>query len=312
MATPTVAQEAVGPTFWAQEQRPTARLLAHMILFTGDPLKKIEPVLRKLRREDARDIRVTVVSGRSADADDSNPHNVEVIRFPGESTLHLRTRIPVFAGQAEWVILLEDHNHLDDNWLRNLRCALKEAPAHVGAVAGGADNRTSTDPWSWANFLVVLGFYWAPCSRPPAEPLFFNVAYRRDVFPPHTYGLGEFEMETTEALMSHETSAMPFPVDHVQFRSFPNVFYYHWCNGRMTGAMMRHNKPDGYAHVVRHAKWVAGGRMRLLEDIIRTHPKSGLLPAGTIARVRLLAFCHAMGALVGGLIGYGRAPWALE
>ena len=312
MATPAVAQAAVGPLLRAPEKEKTAGHLAHMIFFTGDPLKKIEPIIARLLSDNPEDILVTIVSGRAAEADEREPHGVQVMRFPGESVLHLRQRIPEIIGDAQWVILLEDHNHIDDGWLSDLRRTLAEAPEHVTAIMGGADNRTSMDPWSWANFIMVLGLHWAPCAQPPAEPLYFNVAFRRGMFPAKRFALGEFETEALARLMTCDSSATPFPIDHVQYRAFPGVLYYHWCNGRMSGAIMRQNTKDGYRHVTRHALRVVGKRMRLLEKIVKTHPKAGKLPPGTIIRTRILAVCHAAGALAGGIIGYGGAPWQLE
>lgn len=287
-------------------------LTVHLILVTGDPLQKLEPVFASLRGQVAADIRTTVVSGNVDHLDEPNPEGVDVVRFPGESTVQMRQRIPVLAGDAEWILLLEDHNHLHATWIAELRRALDLAPPEVCAVIGGADNRTSTDAWSWANFLNVLGFYWAPIQGRPAEPMFFNVAFRRSILPERSYALGEFEVAVTEQLFAGATSTHPFPIDHVQFRRFPGVLTFHWWNGRLTGAMMREQTTGGFAHVVRHAVRVAGDRAGRLARIIRGHPGAARLPAGTVARVRLLALTHAAGALAGGLFGPGRSAWKLE
>ncbi len=289
-----------------------ARYLAHVIFFTGHELRKLDPVLSSLRRQDSGDVRITVVSGHARVADDANPGDIEVLRFPGESTLHLRRRIPEIAAAADWVVVLEDHNHLHDEWLSEMRRALLAAPASATAVIGGSDNLTSTDAWSWANFLMVLGFYWTPLPSLPPEPLFFNVAFRRDLFPSRGYALGEFEVQANGALMAQTSCRTAFAIDHVQYRQFPGVLYYHWCNGRATGSMMARNSPDGYRQVVRHARSVAGVRMRQLAGVIRNHPKARALPRGTLARTWCLALSHAAGALAGGIVGEGRAPWSLE
>jgi hypothetical protein len=288
------------------------RCLAHILFFTADPLAKLDAPLASLRRQRAGDVRVTVVSGHVFEADDASPGDIEFLRFPGESPLQLRRRIPEIAAAASWIVVLEDHNHLHERWLSDLRRALLAAPAEATAVVGGSDNRTSTDPWSWANFLLVQGFYWTPCQQPLPEPLFFNVAFRRELIPPRRYALGEFEVLANKDMMSQASFVSAFPVNHVQFRKFPSVLHYHWCNGRTTGAMMARNAPDGFRHVLRHARRVAGARLRSLAQVIRSHPKAGLLPGGTMARIRVLAFCHAAGTLAGGLLGEGRTPWRLE
>lgn len=290
--------------------RSLPQTLVHLFVVTSDPLSKIAPVLRALADPPA-EARVTILSGCAVADDERELPGIPFFRFPGETPLELRRRVPELAGDAEWVLLLEDHNHVDRAWLHRALAAIAAAPGDATTVRGGADNLTSTDPWSWANFLMVLGFHWTPLQGQSQEPLFFNVALRRTRLLADRLDVGELEIKAMAAL-EERPAAGDFPVDHVQFRRSPSVFFYHWCNGRVTGAIMKRHHPDGLRHVLRHARRVAGQRIRRLADVVRRHPSAGRLPAGTITRVAMLSICHAAGALYGGIFGIGDAARHLE
>lgn len=291
--------------------RPSeSRTLIHLFVVTGDPLAKINDVLRELA-DPPPEVDVTIVSGCAIADDAEGLRGIRFARYPGETPLELRRRVPELAGDAEWVLLLEDHNHVDRDWLNRALASIATAPAHATTVRGGADNLTSTDPWSWANFLMVLGFHWAPLQSDAQEPLFFNVALRRARLLSSRLEVGEFEIKALTTLEEQPTAGN-FPVDHVQFRRFPGVFFYHWCNGRMTGAVMRQHHPDGWRHVLRHAQRVTGTRIHQLAEVVRRHPSANRLPAGTLTRVAMLSLCHAAGALFGIAFGMGNAARHLE
>jgi hypothetical protein len=279
-------------------------------LLTADPLRKIAPVLAELALLPPN-MRLTVLSGCASDPDEATIPEATLLRFSGETVFDLRSRISALAGDAEWLVLLEDHNRVDRSWLERLSQAVAAAPADIHAIYGGVDNRTSRDRWSWANFLMVLGFHWAPGHGEAREPIFFNVAFRRSLLPADQLEVGEFEVHLLSAL-EHNATAAEFVIDHVQFRTFPGVLFYHWCNGRATGAAMCRHHRDGWRHVLRHARRVCTARVANLAASIRWHPAAPDLPNGTLARVAMLSVCHATGALYGGLFGPGDAARHLE
>ena len=179
-------------------------------------------------------------------------------------------------------------------------------------VVGAATNTRSTDKWSWANFLCVLGFHWAPEIQTPLEPLAFNVALKRAVLGRDRLALGQYESEIVPLAMKAARADPGFSVDHMQFRKLPEVVYYHWCNGRVTGAGMREFTARGMNQVYDHARDTCFLCQRLLREVLRHHPLKSELPRGTTVRIQLLAAAHSLGALYGGRFGAGRAPWALE
>ena len=88
-------------------------------------------------------------------------------------------------------------------------------------VVGAATNTRSTDKWSWANFLCVLGFHWAPEIQTPLEPLAFNVALKRAVLGRDRLALGQYESEIVPLAMKAARADPGFSVDHMQFRKLP-------------------------------------------------------------------------------------------
>jgi len=287
-----------------------ARPSLHLFLVTADPLPKIAGVLADLA-ELPPDVRLTVLSGCTEQSTGAVIPGARVLHFPGETTFDMRRRISELAGDVEWILLLEDHNQIDRSWLDRVRRAVAAVPADVRTIRGGADNCTSTDRWSWANFLMVLGFHWTPRQGEAPEPMFFNVAFRRSLLPAGRMELGAFEVLVLATLLD-KSVAGDFAIDHVQFRQFPGVCFYHWCNGRVTGAAMRRHHPDGRRHVLRHAGRVGWERVGRLASAVRRHPRAAHLPTGTLARVAMLSACHAAGALYGGLFGPGTAARYLE
>lgn len=306
----SIAPGAAGDRAVAARPPAATKTFVHLLVVTGEPLAKIAAVLRELADAPA-DVRVTVVSGCAVTDDELGLPGIRLERFPRETPLELRRRVPELAGEAEWVLLLEDHNHVDRAWLHQALAAIAAAPGNATTVRGGADNRTSTDAWSWANFLMVLGFHWTPLHEESLEPLLFNVALRRERLPTVRLEVGEFEIRALAALEERPATG-DFPVDHVQHRPAPGVFFYHWCNGRVTGAIMSRHHPDGRWHVLHHAQRVAGQRIRQIAEVVRRHPSAARLPPGTVARVAMLSICHAAGALYGSVFGLGDAARHLE
>lgn len=284
-----------------------------VFIVTAEPVEKVLPVARVLGKSRLETFSTHVLSGAEEIGDLSKIcETVNVSHFPGESVFHLRSRIPALAGNCEWVVILEDHNLIEESWPKHIQAALERCEPGVTALIGTATNTRSTDKWSWANFLCVLGFHWSPEIRVPLEPLGFNVALRRSLLGREGLALGQYEYEIVPKAMQAARPDPSFPVDHMQFRRFPEVVYYHWCNGRVTGAGMREFMSGGKRHVYKHARNTTFLRQRILRKVVRSHPLRADLPGGTCLRTQLLAIAHSLGAIYGGWFGVGRAPWALE
>ena len=284
-----------------------------VFIVTSEPVEKVLPITGKLENSEFRTFATHVISGAPEIGDLKRiDKSIRVSHFPGESVFHLRSRIPALARNCEWIVILEDHNLVDNSWPGLVKSALDRCDPGVAVIIGAATNTRSTDKWSWANFLCVLGFHWAPEIQTPLEPLGFNVALKRAMLGQKRFALGQYESEIVPLAMKSAQPDPSFPVDHMQFRCFPEVVYYHWCNGRVTGAGMRKFTPGRMSHVYDHANNTCFRRQRLLREILQRHPLKGELPRGTTMRMQLLAVAHSLGALFGGWFGVGRAPWALE
>jgi hypothetical protein len=284
-----------------------------VFIVTSEPVEKVLPITSELENSELRTFATHVLSGASEIGDLKRiGDSIRVSHFPGESVFHLRSRISALARDCEWVVILEDHNLVDESWPGLVKSALDRCDPGTSVVVGAATNTRSTDKWSWANFLCVLGFHWAPEIRTPLEPCVFNIALKRALLGRERLALGQYEIEIVPLAMKAAQPDPSFPIDHMQFRRFPQVVYYHWCNGRVTGAGMREFTPNGMRHVYDHAHNTSFLRQRLLREALRRHPLKAELPRGTTMRTQLLAVAHSLGALYGGRFGVGRAPWALE
>lgn len=284
-----------------------------VFIVTGEPIEKVRPVLCELEKSNLSTFSVHVLSGASEIGDISQiSKRIAVSNFPGDSVFHLRSRIPALAKPCDWVVILEDHNLVGEKWPERVASSLSKAGTEVNMVIGAATNHASTDPWSWANFMCGFGFHWAPIIQEPAEPIGFNIVLRRNFLGVDRLELGAYETEVVSAAMESVKADPSFPVDHRQFRKFPEVLHYHWCNGRVTGSLMRKFDASGMRKVFSHARNTTFRRQRILREIIKHHPNQDNLPRGTGVRMLMLAIAHSLGCIYGSLAGVGRAPWKLE
>jgi hypothetical protein len=284
-----------------------------IFVYTAETPHKTYGVIDQLVPRLSPEVRVVVVhAADSGNAPKDFGSHVSFHHIPGEPAIGLRALMPAFTADVEWVCILEDHVHVDAGWLDGLLSELRSTPDDVTALIGSACNLTSLEPWSWANFLNVQAFHWTPTLVEPLQPLGFNMAFRRRLLPRHALGHGEFELTCVQDCMANPRGSTNFVANHVQHRFLPEVLYYHYANGRVTGAAMRQYHSGGMLHVFRHALHNAGRRRRTVDRLIREHDLFPNLPRGTRWRVQILALCHSAGAVIGGLAGAGRTPWALE
>jgi len=286
--------------------------VVQLLIVTAEGFGKVRPAIAGFAQDLPENLHITVASGLAGDPGELAVPGAETRHFPGESVFHLRSRLPSLAADCDWLVILEDHNHVTRQWFAALQMVLRNVPDDVRVVIGGTSNLTSRDDWSWANYIHTLGFHWAPAISEPVEPITFNIVLRRKTLPDEDFTLGAYEAGFVHGLMANAVASSDFPIDHVQFRKAPGVFKYHWHNGRVTGAFMRRHYRGGLRHVYAHVRDVVGPRLRRLDRVIDEHPQSGLLPRGTKRRLRMLSLCHAAGALFGGVAGEGQAPWGLE
>ncbi|MCZ8315949.1 hypothetical protein [Phreatobacter sp.] len=291
---------------WPPETRPHD---LHIFVVTGDPWSKSRASIERLAPRLGDRLVMTVLTGKADDEPFPDVPGLELIVIPGQSIFQLRARLPEFMKESAWVISIEDHSVPTQDWLDGLLATLATVPSTCLAVTGTAANLTSTKPWAWANFLFNFYRHWHPAAAPELGGTVATTAFRRDMAGRRPFAIHAFESRVLGRSMPVSNA---FPVNHTQHTRFIEATLHVIDNGLVYGASLRRNhlRPrSALFHSVRH---VLGGRMRDIAEVLAVHPRRAELPPGTLARIRWIAWCHSLGAVLGALVGSGRAHLRLE
>ena len=145
------------------EKTQTGACFIQLVIASRRPAASAAPVVEALKPHLNDDLRLILACGGEyeGEAPDFGRH-VRVAYFPGASVFHQRARLPFLVGDGAWVVILDDSNSAPADWAAKLTKTLRNAGDDVTAVIGATSNLVSRDAWSWAHFLNVLAFHWAP------------------------------------------------------------------------------------------------------------------------------------------------------
>ncbi len=291
---------------WPRETRPFD---LHIVIVSGDPWSKSRASIDRLAPRLTGRMRLTLVCGQADTAPFPEHPRMTQSLFPGESIFQLRTRLPTLLVESGWVAVLEDHSVPTDSWLDAVMTAIAEADADTLAFTGTAVNLDSTSPWSWANFLFNFYQHWNPTEADRLTGTVATTLFRRDIVGARPIPLFHFE----EFLLGRQMIVRnDMAVNHVQHTTFWEATTHVIDNGMVYGASIRRNAPSPRRASIDSVRWVLGGRMRDMAGVLARHPARGVLPAGTLLRLRWIAWCHSLGVVKGILFGGGRAHVRLE
>ncbi|MBS3951707.1 MAG: hypothetical protein KGZ88_02025 [Methylomicrobium sp.] len=282
-----------------------------VLIFSCDPPRKVLKTINNLLSNERDDIQVILVTS-STDYPTEIPLKLKLIHILEKSVYHLRSHIGHLAEDSEWILILEDHNHVDSAYIEYVYKSLKSAPENVLSVYGPLTNKQTINSWSYANFIITAGKLWFPIHNTPDELVFFNVAYRSKFFAQKKYQLGEFEAEAFQILQREKIYEANMIVDHYQYRNFPFVMFYHFCNGRASGSFCEKSLIKRINWSLRHANIVTRKRFLELKNIINTHRQLEVLPPYLEFQLWILCMSHALGAIYGAFFGVGKALKFLE
>lgn len=286
-------------------------LFLKVLIFTSHEPIRVLATVQALMATEYDDTKVVVVSTKQGELPCVHK-NLEVIHIPGPSVYYLRSHIPSLSRDTHWVLILEDHNLVSEDYLLNVLTTLKKMPPQINYVGGPAVNHTSKDTWSYANFVMVLGKHWHPVSALPDEIIFFNLACRSSVFPHKNFEVGGFESPNIMHFYQTAYLSSAFVIDHVQFRVFPHVFFYHFCNGRVTGAIQKGRLLQKIKWSCKHNKNIVWRRFKTLRTTMENHPERHMIPRFTTECLFMLSVSHAFGVWWGMFFGAGSAANYLE
>jgi hypothetical protein len=281
----------------------------HIFIVSGDPWSKSEASVTRLAPRLGGRVVMTVVTGK----EDARPFPVqdglELVVIPGKSVFQLRARLPELMKEVGWIVSIEDHSVPTEEWLDGILAAIAEAPPQQLAITGTAANLDSTEPWHWANFLFNFYRHWHPASAPELTGTVATTVFRRDIVGTRAFGIYEYEQFVLGRPMAVSNA---FPINHIQRTSLWEASIHVLDNGLVFGSSLRRLSDNPRVAVVESVRWVLGGRMRDIAEVLARHPRAQDLPPGTVGRIRWVAWCHSLGVVIGALFGGGRAHLRLE
>lgn len=297
---------AQAATLWPEQMRPYD---LHIFIVSGDPWSKSEAAVTLLAPRIGGRVVMTVLSGQ----EDARPFPVrddlELVVIPGQSVFQLRAKLPGLMKEAAWIVSIEDHSVPTEEWLDGLLAAIAAAPPRQLAITGTAANLDSTAPWHWANFLFNFYLHWHPSSAPELTGTVATTVFRRDIVGTRSFPIFEYERFVLGRPMPVSNA---FPINHIQRTSFWEASTHVFDNGLVFGSSLRRHSDNPRAALMESVRWVLGGRMRDIAEVLARHPRAQDLPPGTVGRIRWVAWCHSLGVVIGALFGGGRAHLRLE
>lgn len=126
---------------------------------------------------DGVSLELIVVDGAPDYTDRSRP-GLRHLSVPGRDIYGLITA-GLARADKDWVFVTEDHAKAEPGLLRTYRAAIDAHP-DIDLFSGAVENKTSTSPWSFANFLIGIHQYWPPAGQNPVSACNANLLVRRE------------------------------------------------------------------------------------------------------------------------------------
>jgi hypothetical protein len=232
-----------------------------------------------------------------------------IVTIPDVSEFTLRARIPVVCNK-QWVVLLEEHALMTPRSLEAIRQLIRSRSATQLIVVLGK-NLTSTSPWAWAVFLHTWTLVWAPIEQPPPFAPVTSAVVRRDQIGgdgPLEEGAWELQVVPRIFRGGKVEYSNEIYVDHVKPMTFGSAVLISFHNARAGAGLQR--KLGFSLNVTLYEGWHCFAR-RPQELGQALAPRRHELPAGIVARLRVVGFAHMIGIIAGVLFGGGRSAMKL-
>jgi len=293
---------------------PSGRVPLSVVVPTtdsGPTLHRCVAGLLAQARPIGAEIIVADASARTPPAE--RPPDVQWIERPGASVFKLRAA-GVAAARGEIVALTEDHCIVAPDWCVRLLEAHSRYPS-VPCIGGAVENGSKDALIDEANFLLTFSPFLpgTPALAPDRSFGISNVSFKRGALSSHASAAGWIETALLPQL--HVQGAVlvdDIRVTHVQSHGFLRTFVVHFHNGRSTSGILAQWLPSGvYRARLRRCPGLplTLTRQTLRNGWTRQVPRTTV--AATAPFVFLLAFCHALGELVGLVAGPGASPTRL-
>jgi hypothetical protein len=281
----------------------------HVVLSCGESWTKARRTIEAIAHDLGPRHLLTVACGAADLEPPPSLPRVEFLVLEGHNVFTLRAHLPEIARDAMWVALLEDHVVPLPGWVAGISRVTAKMGDDVLSFTGSAVNDESTSAWDYPSFLFNFAYHWHPSAAAELPGTVATAVFRRDLLGHRRLARDRFEMSI---LPRRGPVHNGFPVNHVQFKGALFALAHSFDNGLASGGAFRDHAPDPRKAARQLADWVLGERHREMGKLLRAHPRFGQLPKGTLWRLRMIGWAHAMGTLAGARFGAGRAHFRLE
>ena len=230
----------------------------------------------------------------------------EHLRDAGESAFHLRCHV-LERAQRDIVVLFEEHAVPSPRFMSEVRRLFSD-PA-VAAVKLLGRNDTSSEPWSWANFLNAFADCLHPSDGAPKTMLSTSAAVRKAALDAAPRSLGAWETQIMPGL-NREPRMLAYShdvwIDHVEHCNMKHALIGNFYNQRSVAALRVASGHRRGKLAVRAFKDLALRRPGQIARALAGRDEYRHFAANRW-KVALVCWASALGAIVGAWFGAGAA-----
>lgn len=280
---------------------------ASLAVVSQDGIQKIQTLLDKIVANHSAIKEVCFFTGSSEVGPNPYPSLVKIYHHSGSHNFELRAQLSASKFSFDSVILIEDHNIIDREWLTIIDNIMDEG-LEDQPIQGLITNHASVTLGGWASYMAtgaLLAKYTYTEEVKSIAP--YNLIIPTTMLPKQSQPVGYFEFELLPELCQMVEVRSDLLIAHEQHLNVVEAMISHWSNGCSTGGLIKTRRKK----VLPHIKHVLVYRVPYLWRNLnaRRQPK---LPHGTKAFACWLKLVHCCGLIWGSCFGAGRAFWRLE
>ena len=285
----------------------TVKVSASLAVVSQVGIQKIQTLLEMIVANPSAIKEVCFFTGTNEVGANPHPDLVKIYHYPGAHNFELRSKLCAAKFSFDAVILVEDHNVIDREWLTMIDEIMDKGPLDH-PIQGLVTNHASVTLGGWSSFLAtgaLLSKYSYTDEVKSVIP--YNLIIPTTKLPKEDQPDGYFEFQLLETLCQVVEVKTDLLIGHEQHLNVVEAMIGHWSNGCSAGWLTRTRGKT----VLPSIKYVLAYRVPFLLRNLNTRRQPNL-PLGTKALACWLMLVHSCGLIWGARFGAGRAFWRLE